>query len=160
MIKLDLEPLAPSQETPGDLTTGDRLSTKVKVFLIPVIGQNNKAIFNSVKALDTIDDASAVEFWVLELVDRTTRIMTKRIDLLSKSFAEEEDLKPCCTFVLFPNAPKSIILFSLKLNMVLSVKVKDDIYQCSVSHLDEDPVKRLRSTYTSWNYNISLESCG
>ncbi|GJY13766.1 hypothetical protein Tco_0383075 [Tanacetum coccineum] len=27
-----------SQETPGDLTTGDRLSPKVKVFLIPVIG--------------------------------------------------------------------------------------------------------------------------
>ncbi|GJY94791.1 hypothetical protein Tco_0511152, partial [Tanacetum coccineum] len=33
------------QETPGDLTTGDRLSPKVKVFLIPVIDlmrQNNK----------------------------------------------------------------------------------------------------------------------
>ncbi|GJX77532.1 retrovirus-related pol polyprotein from transposon TNT 1-94 [Tanacetum coccineum] len=39
MIKLDLEPLAPSQETLGDLTTRDRLIPKVNVFLIPVIGR-------------------------------------------------------------------------------------------------------------------------
>ncbi|GJS87036.1 hypothetical protein Tco_0769672 [Tanacetum coccineum] len=33
-----------SQETPRDLTTGDRLSPKVKVFLIPVIGRNKPEI--------------------------------------------------------------------------------------------------------------------
>ncbi|GJY03597.1 zf-CCHC domain-containing protein [Tanacetum coccineum] len=39
-VKVFLIPVIGSQETPGDLTTRDRLSPKVKVFLIPVIGNN------------------------------------------------------------------------------------------------------------------------
>ncbi|GKD20761.1 hypothetical protein Tco_1222464 [Tanacetum coccineum] len=42
-----IETETPDQETPGDLTTGDRLSLKVKMFLIPVIGR-----FEALKVLD------------------------------------------------------------------------------------------------------------
>ncbi|GKC91226.1 hypothetical protein Tco_1151875, partial [Tanacetum coccineum] len=56
-----------SQETPGDLTTIDRLSPKVKMFLIPVIGRYRQR-FKASKVLDYLSRTVASYTDVVEVI--------------------------------------------------------------------------------------------
>ncbi|GKD21471.1 hypothetical protein Tco_1223174, partial [Tanacetum coccineum] len=116
------------QETPGDLTTGDHLSPKVKMFLIPVIestttaSQNNKAIFNSVKALDTIDDARCCGVSVhinLILDSSTVRVSLKKkiLNLVAHSSHYKEPTE-------------------LDIQEMVNILVSEEAYDKVFNHLD------------------------
>ncbi|GJT46918.1 hypothetical protein Tco_0955633 [Tanacetum coccineum] len=149
-VKVFLIPVMGSHETPGDLTIGDRLSPKVKVFLIPVISRSVQ---------DTIvehgsDGAGLIVYWF----DGFTMLLPVYINAAVGNEPIELEIQEMVNILVLGEAYDKVFNHLDMLHAPLEGKIRSDVRGVSYTSMDPNcsKVSMLSGGALFWRRGVLL----